>query len=91
MKKRNAPFENKNNKATKRQQPDPTYIGATLEEVQQVIREGRLRYAQGLKHGPRFYLDARGAGTKRLSKTIATHMIARRWWKSPPGTRFVAP
>ena len=73
-----------NTRTTKRQKTDPQYIGATLEEVRQAIREGRLRYAQRRDRT----VDARGAGTKRLTRPIARHMITR-WWKSPPGTRIV--
>lgn len=64
------------------------YIGATLQQVKRVIHSGKLRIASGRPMHSRGFLDVKGAGTKRLSKSLARKLI-NSWWNAGPGAKIV--
>lgn len=65
-----------------------SYIGATLKEVRDAIRTGKIRPAGVSPVKQVEQLDMRGAGTKRLTEALANRLLPR-WWNGGPGTKLV--
>lgn len=69
-----------------------SYIGATLKEVRDAIRLGRMRFVQRRSRFPgdleARMVDVRGAGTHRFSTTLETRLV-RQWWDAGRGAKIV--
>ena len=65
------------------------FVGASVFDVRNAMQRGKIRFSTHVeKKYPSKIIDAKGAGTKRLTQTLTSRLVDR-WWAAGPGAQLV--